>query len=239
MTNEDMLFRAIGEIDDELIEEASATYKKRINPAHGLTIAASIVIISSAILAASSHFMQKSFDKAAGGSDYAPPFNDSASDNNCAPPSNDSSNGSDVLFPGENGSSNSPNLPDGTLDSDSNAERPGIIRNEYGSIYNISMLNEYTICFEMQLLSDSPEDFDFVLVGKDPTTGAKAICSSGAIFDEYELCVSPTITVNGVKTSSLPTSSGTYTVKIVYSVIKDTGYIWDDHITITHFGNIE
>lgn len=80
MTNEEKILIAIGEIDDELINEASAPYKAKFNSlTRGLTIAASVTIVSAVILASSGLFMPKSFDKNDMGG-AAPPFENSGAD---------------------------------------------------------------------------------------------------------------------------------------------------------------
>ena len=76
MTNHEKLLRAIGEIDDELIKEAQTPYKRVFTPlTRGLTIAASVVLISAAVLSASDLFLPKAFDNVAGDAAPAPENN--------------------------------------------------------------------------------------------------------------------------------------------------------------------
>ena len=78
MTNEEKLLFAIGEIDDELIEEVSSVYKKISTPlTRGLTIAASVVAVSAVILTAGVQLLPKSFDANMSGGDACPPVSDS------------------------------------------------------------------------------------------------------------------------------------------------------------------
>ena len=83
MTNEEKLRRAIGEIDDELLKEASLTYKRRFTPAtRGLTVAASVVLVSAAVLAASGAFLPKAFDNVGSDADASPGFNNAHPESN-------------------------------------------------------------------------------------------------------------------------------------------------------------
>ena len=158
MTNEEKLLRAIGEIDDELIKEASVSYKKKPTYiTHGLTVAASIVFVSAIILAASK-FLPKSFDKAAGGSDY-PLLNDGATNDNAAPPPDGSSGGSN------SGSNYAPPFDD-TVGGNDSGDKGDKIENEYGYIHNVKKLGEYSIQFNLKLNSAAPQKIDFVLYGK-------------------------------------------------------------------------
>ena len=60
MTDKERLLYAIGDIDDTLIEEASLPYKRIFTPlTRGLTVAASVVIVSAVILAAGGGLLPK------------------------------------------------------------------------------------------------------------------------------------------------------------------------------------
>ena len=64
MKNEELLYLAIGEIDEELIKEASAPYKKGIPKLYKkLTIAASVTIVSAAVIAGAMMAGAPSLDK--------------------------------------------------------------------------------------------------------------------------------------------------------------------------------
>ena len=72
MTNEERLLGAIGEIDEELIREASSSYKKTFTPlTRGLTVAASIALTSAIIIASSGLFAPKSDNAMIGGADFS------------------------------------------------------------------------------------------------------------------------------------------------------------------------
>ncbi len=84
MTNEEKLLLAMGEIDDELISEASSAYKRRFTPlTRRLSVAASVVLVSAAVLAASELFLPKAFDTGFDGGNASPPFSESTENSGC------------------------------------------------------------------------------------------------------------------------------------------------------------
>ena len=72
MTNEEKLLRAIGEIDDALVKEASSSYKRRFTPlTRGLTVAASIAVVSTLLIA--SGLLSPNYKNDVGGDASSPP----------------------------------------------------------------------------------------------------------------------------------------------------------------------
>ena len=115
----------------------------------------------------------------------------------------------------------------------------GALEGKYGFICNVVRVSEHKIMLDLQIICESTEKFDVVILGENPEKQKKAICTSGDVDDGYDLVVSPVITVNGDTADSLPTAVGAYTVVIDFSAIAETDFTWNDYIEILNFGRIE
>ena len=221
MTNEEKILRAIGEIDEELIKEASTpyAYKRTFTPlTRGLTVAASVVLVSAAVLSAS----QLIFSLSQKGSDKG-----------------GMSNSNDMLYPEDGDGSDLNGAPsNGSSGSDDDGEKSEIIKSNYGVICGIER-EEFSVSFTLKLYRDSDLDFKVTLIGVNKENGKLASCTDAPNTHLFDEVFPINITVDGKRADKLPTSEGTYEISVDYSEISETEYEWNDYITIWGFGDIQ
>lgn len=260
MNDQEKMLRAIGEIDSELIAESMTVYKKRSMPwTNKLAIAASVVLLSAAVLAMGGLFANKSLDgNIAGGNASSPNGSDS---NNSLPPKGDHEDGSTnpggngtIIYPDDAGDILLPPSTDTGDFGDSPSNRPEssvpnegsgndfdriYLWGECGYVQDLRKDGSYKITFDLTLLEECDEKFDVTILGANSTTGKQAICTSGVSTNNYDLILSPIITVDGVVAENFPSTPGSYTISIDYSAIADTDYVWEEYIEISNFGIIK
>ena len=222
MTNEEKLLRAIGEIDDDLIKEASIKNKKVFTPlTRGLTIAASAVIVSTLIIA-SSGLMQKSFDNAAGND-----FNGSMGGGSAQPEGNDTLPNGNIIFPGISDNTSSPTKPDNSQDD-----------THFGYIVGLKSHDQGYITFELVLYQDVSKDLDIFIYGTDEHGQTALVSTTYESNNNYDPEQLPTILINLEEAEGLPSEGGKYFITIDYSELFKTGSNAFSRIDISGFGTI-
>ena len=205
MKSVEKLYLAIGEIDDSIIKEASEPYNYKINIIKRLSTIAAAVIIISAVGVISMGTLASLMK---GGLDAAPDMGEMPNMGECAP--------SPAPDFGENDES----------------DNDGGINNEYiASDFGYLILTKYKNgCFS----------FDYTVFAQSASPVYVKLYESGVLIGTSESTASGELKsiklmVNGEICSTLPTSVGTYTVKI------DVGEIdWSKaYIHIDGFGPIK
>lgn len=215
---EDLLLLAIGEIDDDLIEEANEPYRKPkfLGTRAFATIAASLLVVIG-IIAGLRLFDIPLFDMNAGGS------------GNASPPGNGGDFGGGVGS-GDEGSEDGSN--ESTGDDGLHNPITSITINE-GSLY-LTDSGGYRYVFTLTLTSEIERiDAIFTMyLGSEEFI----VATDGADLDGKNSIGTPKLYVDDVLSLSIPRTPGTYEISFDLSEYTSAGYSLGNRILISPFG---
>ena len=211
MRNEEKLYLAISEVDDALIAEASAPYKKNtVTPMKILAVAACAVIITVGAIGA------LTLDLGSKGM-----AGDSAPESDM--PNMYGTINPDYNAPGKDDEENAP--------GDDGCENVGsIIVGEAGSL---TMIHGDGVSFSFKLRITKPQhnQLNVYLYSID-----KSIVYSTAYVDEASCVYRPTILVDGKPADNLPTDVGEYYVTISFDGKNEINTVWENCFSIEGIG---
>lgn len=213
---EELLLLAIGEIDDDLIEEATVPYvRPRIFTPKGISaIAASFILIIGIFLGIRNMDLFKFMDAYGG---------------NAAPES--SNNG--TMDGNEEGSGNA----SGDYVGSGDLHDPVTSITIDGGTLTLTDSGGYRYGFTLTVTEQIPKIDAIFRVFRDGEEFT--VSTEGAPHGYGEVIGSPNVYVNGVISSEIPTSPGVYEISFDLSEFTDNGYDIGNRILIEPFGTFD
>ena len=202
MKNEEKLYLAVGEIDEELIKEASEAYRPKIRSFYkGFTVAASVIIVSAVALVFGVLIGVPTSDGKGSCPGESPDLNVSPDGYLKDESTNDSSYGASL-----------------------GRYLTGLeLLDDFIVKFHLSVTENDSYPVDLSLCGSY-----FNELGEQKY----AVCKTAPSHSRYEILLTPSYTVNGMPADSIPTKKGEYDITVDFSIINEYDFIWDDYILI-------